>query len=65
MFNRFVTCSKNTPSESRAGVAATRRSRPPSNTLTVADAPSPTPSTVTTNAGSMPLAHAAAAAWQA
>ena len=62
MFSRLVTCSKNTPSEWRAGVVATRVRRPPSNTLTVVDAPSPTPSTVTTVERSQPALIAAAAA---
>ena len=54
MFSRLVTCSKKTPSELRAGEAATRSSRPSRNAEIVADRPSPRPSIVTTAHGVEP-----------
>ena len=48
MLSRLVTCSKNTPSEWRAGDAATRSSRPSRNAEIVAERPSPRPSIVST-----------------
>ena len=62
MFSRLVTCSKNTPSELRAGDAATRVSVPSRNAEMVADSPSPRPSIVITAHASKPDAHAAPAA---
>ena len=62
MFSSAVTCSKKTPSDSDAGVAAMRVSRPPSKRLIVADSPSPTPSMVSTPQRGQPLPNAAVAA---
>ena len=63
MFSRLVTCSKNTPSEWRAGDAAIRCSRPSRKAEIVADSPSPRPSIVSTAQDAKPEAHAAPAAW--
>ena len=65
MLSRFVTCSKNTPSEWRAGDAATRSVGHQRNDEIVADSPSPRPSIVSTAHRPKPEAQAAAAAWAA
>ena len=62
MLSSVVTCSKNTPSEWRAGDVTIVLRRPSANSEMEAESPSPRPSIVMAAQPSNPLACAAAAA---